>query len=104
MASTGIRVGAIKTLKIKHLKRLQQQKDNINIGLITVYPDSKHNIYNALLTPECMALLDEYFEYRRKQHEKITEESLIIRDKYAIFSRTTNRSKPLSEQISLKFY
>ncbi len=94
MASTGIRVGAIKALKMKHLKKLQEN----NIGLITVYPDSKNDRYNALLTPECMAVLEEYFEYRRKQHEKITEDSYIIRDKYATFSRTTNRSKPLSEQ------
>lgn len=92
MASTGIRVGAIKTLKIKHLKKLEN-----NIGNLIVYPDSKNDRYNALLTPECMAILDKYFEFRRKQHEKITEESLIIRDKYATFSRTTNRSKPLLE-------
>jgi integrase len=97
MVSTGIRVGAIKTLKIKHLKKLQQQENN-NIGLLTVYPDSKNGRYNALLTPECMAVLDEYFEYRKKQLEKITDESFIIRDKYATFSRTTNRSKPLSER------
>jgi integrase len=94
MSSTGIRVGAIKTLKIKHLRKIEQE----NIGLLTVYPESKGARYNALLTLECMAVLDEYFEYRRKQHEKITEESLIIRDKYATFSRTTNRSKPLSEK------
>ena len=96
MASTRMRVGAIKTLKIKHLKRLQE--NNTNIGVLTVYPDSKNDRYNALLTPECMAVLDEYFEYRKKQHEKIADESFIIRDKYATFSRTTNRSKPLSER------
>jgi integrase len=45
MASTGIRVGAIKTLKKKHLKRLDE-----NIGLLTVYPESKDDRYNALLT------------------------------------------------------
>jgi integrase len=44
-----------------------------------------------------MASLDEYIEYRRKQHEKITEESYIIRDKFATFSKNTNRSKPLAE-------
>ena len=30
MASTGIRVGAIKTLKIKHLKKLQEKKYRFN--------------------------------------------------------------------------
>jgi site-specific recombinase XerC len=38
MASTGIRVGAIKSLKIKHLTRLQHEG---NIGLLSVYPESK---------------------------------------------------------------
>jgi integrase len=94
MSSTGIRVGAIKELKIKHLKRLQES----NIGILSIYPQSKNSRYNALLTPECVATLDEYFEFRRMQHEKITEESYIIRDKFAPFSKNTNRAKPLSQR------
>jgi integrase len=93
MSSTGIRVGAIKELKIKHLKKLQES----NIGIFSIYPQSKNSRYNALLTPECMAALDEYFEFRKRQHEKIIQESYIIRDKFAAFSKTTNRAKPLSE-------
>src|SRR5918912_1721894 len=83
MASTGTRVGAIKSLKLKHLTRLQHES---NIGLLSVYPESKDHRYNALVTHECMALIDEYLNYRRKQHEKINEESYIIRDKFATFS------------------
>ncbi len=94
MVSTGMRVGAIKSLKIKHLTRLHEQN---NIGILSVYPESKDDRYNAIVTPECMTSLDEYIEYRRKQHEKITEESYIIRDKFATFSKNTNRSKPLAE-------
>ncbi|HZD81935.1 MAG TPA: hypothetical protein VE076_03570, partial [Nitrososphaeraceae archaeon] len=56
MSSTGIRVGAIKDLRIKHLKKLQES----NIGILSIYPQSKNSRYNALLTPECMATLDEY--------------------------------------------
>ncbi len=93
MSSTGIRVGAIKELRIKHLKKLQEN----NIGILSIYPQSKNSRYNALLTPECMATLDEYFEFRKRQHEKITEESYIIRDKFALFSKATNRARPLSE-------
>jgi integrase len=95
MSSTGIRVGAIKELKIKHLKKLQEN----NIGILSIYPQSKNSRYNALLTPECMATLDEYFEFRKRQHEKITEESYIVRDKFAAFSKTTNRARPLSDYI-----
>jgi hypothetical protein len=73
-------------------------QDNNNIGILSIYPQSKNYRYNALLTPECMATLDEYFEFRRRQHEKITEESYNIRDKFAPFSKNTNRAKPLSQQ------
>jgi hypothetical protein len=69
-----------------------------NIGLLSVYPESKDDRYNTIIRPECMASLDEYIDYRRKQHEKITEESYIIRDKFATFSKNTNRSKPVAEQ------
>ena len=45
-----------------------------------------------------MAALDEYFEFRKRQHEKITEESYIIRNKFAAFSKATNKARPLREQ------
>jgi integrase len=93
MSSTGIRVGAIRDLRIKHLKKLQEN----NIGILSIYPQSKNSRYQALLTPECMAALEEYFEFRKRLHEKITQESHIIRDKFAAFSKTTNRARPLSE-------
>jgi integrase len=71
MASTGMRVGAIKSLKLKHITRLQHES---NIGLVSIYPESKEHRYNALITGECMAAIDKYIDYRKKQHEKITEE------------------------------
>ena len=94
MASAGIRVGGIKTIKLKHLKRLQ---DN-SICVLTVYADSKAERYDTLVTPECMTEIQEYMEYRKKQGEKVSDESYIIRTKFATFSRATNRPKPLVEQ------
>jgi integrase len=52
MTSTGMRVGAIKSLKLKHITRLQEES---NIGLLSVYPESKDYRYNAIITPECIA-------------------------------------------------
>jgi integrase len=94
MVSTGMRVGAIKSLKLKHITRLRHES---NIGLVSVYPESKDHRYNALMTYECMAAIDQYIDYRRKQHEKITAESYIIRDKFATFSKSTNRPNPITE-------
>jgi hypothetical protein len=94
MSSTGIRDGSIKKLKIKRLKRLQENTNNI--GILSIYPQSKNYRYKyGLLTSECMATLDEYFEFRKRQHEKIAEESYIIHYKFAPFSKATNRARPL---------
>jgi integrase len=89
MVSSGIRVGAIQTLKVKSIKRLDS-----NIGIVTVYPESKDSIYATLVTPEFLASLDEYLKYRKSQGEKVTDESWLIRDKFATFSNKTN--KPVS--------
>jgi integrase len=91
MASSGIRVGAIQTLKLKSIRRL----DN-GTGLLTVYRESKNSAYVALVTPEFLASLDEYMRYRKSQGEKITNESWLIRDKFATFSRKTNKPIPIS--------
>jgi Phage integrase family len=91
MASSGIRVGAIQILKLKFIRRLDS-----GIGLLTVYPESKNSVYIALVTPEFLASLDEYLNYRKSQGEKITNESWLIRDKFATFSRKTNKPTPIS--------
>jgi integrase len=66
MASSSIRVGAIQSLQVKSIRRL----DN-GIGLLTVYPESKDSVYVTLVTPEFLASLDQYLNYRRSQGEKI---------------------------------
>jgi integrase len=91
MASSGIRVGAIQTLKVKSIKRLDR-----DVGIVTVYPESKDSVYAALVTPEFLSSLDEYLKYRKSQGEKITDESWLIRDKFATFSNKTNRAIPPS--------
>ncbi|MGA9154639.1 MAG: site-specific integrase [Candidatus Nitrosopolaris sp.] len=91
MASSGIRVGAIQTLKVKSIKRLDG-----DVGIVTVYPESKDSVYATLVTPEFLAGLDEYLKFRKSQGEKITVESWLIRDKFATFSNKTNRAIPPS--------
>jgi integrase len=91
MASSGIRVGAIQTLKVESVKRL----DN-DVGMITVYPESKDSVYAALVTPEFLSSFEQYLKYRKSQGEKITAESWLIRDKFATFSKKTNKPKPPS--------
>jgi integrase len=66
MASSGIRVGAIRSLQVKSIRRL----DN-GISLLTVYPESKDSVYVALVTPEFLTGLDQYLDYRKSQGEKL---------------------------------
>ncbi len=93
MASSGIRVGAIQTLKVKSVKRLDGE-----VGIVTVYPESKDSVYATLVTPEFLTSLDEYLKYRKSQGEKITGESWLIRDKFATFSKKTNNPLPPSNK------
>ena len=93
MASSGIRVGAIQTLKVKSVKRLDGE-----VGIVTVYPESKDSVYATLVTPEFLTSLDEYLKYRKSQGEKITGESWLIRDKFATFSKKTNKPTPPSNK------
>ena len=91
MASSGIRVGAIQTLKVKSVQKL----DN-DVGIVRVYPESKDSVYAALVTPEFLTSFDEYLKHRKSQGEKITTESWLIRDKFATFSKKTNKPLPPS--------
>jgi integrase len=93
MASSGIRVGVIESLKVKSIKRLDNK-----IGILTVYSENKHSIYSTLVTPEFLKSFDEYLEYRQIQGEKVTAESWLIRDKFATFSRKTNKPIPPSDK------
>jgi integrase len=69
MASSGLRLGAIPDLKLKHLH------DN----KLTVYESSRQE-YFVFLTPETSAVIEEYINYRKRSGEKITKESYLIRD------------------------
>jgi hypothetical protein len=92
MASSGIRAGAVQSLKVKSIRKLDNR-----IGVVKVYPESKGSVYVALVTPEFLASLDHYLKYRKSQDEKVTNESWLIRDKFALFSKT-NKPKPSSFQ------
>jgi integrase len=65
MASTGMRVGALPELKLKHLKRYKID-DNAHIYQIHVYATSRKYSYKAYCTPECAQAIDKYFEYRKR--------------------------------------
>lgn len=61
MASTGLRVASIPSIKIKHLERI----DKYYLYKITVYENSNEEYY-TFCTPECASFIDEYLYYRQR--------------------------------------
>lgn len=93
MCSGGLRVGALSDLQVKHLSVLDTDS---GIGLLKVYPNSRNDSYSTLLTPECMASIQSYLQWRREHGERINDDSPLIRDKFGVFSARKNMAKPLA--------
>ena len=77
LASTGIRIGAIPDLKLKHLTKIE----NFDLYQITVYENTKDEYY-CFCSPECANAIDSYIAYRERCYEKITPESPLVREQF----------------------
>jgi integrase len=75
MASTGMREGAINTLKIAHLERIQ------DIYKIIVYKNDPEE-YITFCSPECAKAIDDYLGYRKRYGEIIKPYSPLIREQF----------------------
>ena len=74
MASSGLRLGAIPDIKLKHLQ------DNTLI----VYEGSSEE-YNTFVTQETLNFIQEYINYRRRFGENVTSEAYLIRNNFDDF-------------------
>ena len=76
MASGGLRVGAIETLRIKDLEPF----DKHNIYKINVYATSRRSKYFTFCTPECRKEIDSYLEWRKRWGERLSEDTPLFRN------------------------
>ena len=92
MASSGIRVGSINALQIKHLHKITD-----DIYKITIYENSS-NEYFTFCSPECSKAIESYLEYRKRNGEILTPESYLIRKQFDIhdLKQVKNSNKPIS--------
>ena len=74
-ASTGIRIGVLPELRKKQLKRIGELYQFI------IYENEEEE-YITFCTPECANAIDNYFAYRERAGEVITEESYLIRKEF----------------------
>ena len=87
LASTGVRIGAIPDLKLKHLFEMP-----MGCKAVLIYEDSTEE-YFTFLSPEASKILDDYIEKRRKDHEYISENSPLIRTNYQL---GIEKAKPMT--------
>jgi hypothetical protein len=73
LASTGMRIGAIPTLKIR----------NVDNTKITVYENAKEE-YITFITPECKNAIDSYIDMRSRYGEKLNDDSYLIREQFDV--------------------
>jgi integrase len=99
MCSSGIRVGAIPSLKLRNLEKIEKY----NIYKITAF-ENEDEEYVTYCTPECRMTIDSYLEYRRRHGEyPIKEASPLIREEFNIQDQIrAARPKHLGVQSFLK--
>jgi len=72
---SGMRVGGVKDLKVKHLRRIEDW------GAVVVYADTMQE-YHAFVTPQGYKDITDYLEYRKRNGETISPESPLIRNEF----------------------
>lgn len=75
LASTGIRIGALSSIKLSDLEQID------NLYKVTVYAGDREE-YITFTTPECKKVIDDYLDHRKKKGETITQDSYLIVRKF----------------------
>jgi integrase len=79
LASTGCRIGAIPSLRLRNLEKISE----FSIYKIIVYEGFKEE-YITFTSPECSIAIDNYLKMRERYGEKLTDESFLIRDQFDV--------------------
>ena len=85
LASTGIRIGALQSIKISDLERID------NLYKVTVYAGDEDEQYITYCTPECAKEIDAYLEFRTRRGEKITLDSYLLVKKFGVSSKVKGK-------------
>jgi integrase len=83
LASSGIRIGAIPHIKLRHLQDTK----------LTIYENSNEQHF-TYITPECRKALDKYLDMRSGYGEKLTDNSYLIREQFDVRCPANLNPKP----------
>jgi integrase/recombinase XerD len=86
LASTGVRIGAINEIRLRHLRDMP-----LGCKMITIYENSTEE-YNTFLTPEATTMLNDSLDERKKHGRSMSKEE---RNELLIIVKQTNNTKPL---------
>jgi len=78
IAASGVRIGALPDLKIKHTREMP-----LGCKSVIIYSDEKEE-YTAFLTSEASKALDAYLEKRSRDGEQLKPDSPLFRQNYQI--------------------
>jgi len=100
LASSGIRIGALEDIKMKHIKQMDDCKS------ILVY-DGTTKEYVTFLTPEASLIFDDYLQKKETDGERLTPESPAFSSSYqlgfaTVKSSTTNALQEIIRTLVLK--
>lgn len=100
IASSGIRIGALEDIKMRHIKQIDDCKS------ILVY-DGTNEEYVTFLTPEASLMFDDYIQKRESNGERLTSESPAFRSSYQlgyakVKPSNTNALKEIIRALILK--
>jgi integrase len=79
LVSTGVRIGSVVDLKLKHLTKIDLESSYLY--QIIIYENTSSEYY-CFTTPECAVAIDSYLEYRKRYNEKLDPESPLIREQF----------------------
>jgi hypothetical protein len=62
------------------------------VGCSNNLRESKKSTYDTLVTQERISTIDEYLAQRKELGKTLNDNSVLVRDKYGIFSKRVNRT------------
>lgn len=90
LASTGVRIGSVNEIRLRHLRDMPQ-----GCKMVTVYENSTEE-YFTFLTPEATTALNDSFDERRKHGEMLSEDSPLFRQRFLLVDGSM--STPISKE------